>query len=311
MISRLKPWQLGAVLAAICGIVIGILEWRSTAVTRSPSYLLGTLPLNGAVSGYLDVAKLRSSGVLEELVGKEANEDADYRAFAEQIGFNYRTDLNGIAASYSNGGLYATMRGRFNWPKLNAYAVAQKGECTNGLCSMPASRPHQSISFTMLSADILAWAVTDQPLGVERIGFGKGTGQSDAVGPSAVLWISAPGSSFRDPSSVPTGTRAFLEPLSAAQSASFSLEPAKSGKFEVHMQAPCASADVAAQLAKVLNQTTDVLRSVIVHEKLAPDKGSLSGVLVSGRFETRAASVDGLWPIDSAVIQSLISGDVR
>ena len=311
MSSRFKTWQMGALLAAVCGIVIGILEWRSTAVRRTPAYLLGTLPLNGSVNGYLSVAKLRSSGVLEELVGKEANEDADYRAFAGQIGFNYRTDLDGIAVSYSDSGLYAAVRGRFNWAKLTAYAAAQKGECTNGLCSMPAGRPQQSISFTMLSQDTLGWAVSDQALGVERIGFGKGTGQSN-VPSSAILWISAPGSSFRDPSSVPTGTRAFLEPLSAAQSANFSLEPATSGgKLEIHMVASCASADIAGQLAKVLNQTTEVLRSVIVREKLAPDKGSLSGVLVSGRFDTRAASVEGSWPIDSAVIQSLVSGDVR
>ena len=66
-------------------------------------------------------------------------------------------------------------------------------------------------------------------------------------------------------------------------------------------------------MAGVLTQTTDLLRGMIVRDKLTLDKGSLSSVLVSGRFEARAAKVTGAWPMDRRVIEALISavGDRR
>lgn len=325
MPSRIKPWQLGVVLALVCALAVAVLEWRSISHPYDAPRLLGALPLQGAIKGYLDVGALRSSGVLEELVGKTASEDADYRDFAQQIGFDYRKDLDAIAVAYSNGGLYATLRGRFNWPKLSAYALAQHGQCTKGICFMPASRPRQTISYELLRDDVLGWAVTEGPLGVNDIGFGKadaqnGSGKSESMGaPGAVLWMAAPGSAFRDPSALPAGTRAFFAPLAASQDASFSLQPARNasggpdqnGKFEIRMQVACASPEIAQQLAGVLTQTTDLLSQMIVRDKLSIDQGSLSSVLVSGRFEARAAKVTGAWPMDRRVIETLLSGEIK
>ncbi len=314
MSSRLKPWQLGALLALVCAVAVSVLEWRSSVANRDPSLLLETLPPNGAVEGFIDFAKLRTSGVLDRLAGQKASEDPEYRDFAEQIGFDYRTDLDGIAAAYVNGGLYAAMRGRFDWRRISAYAVSQKGQCAQGICSMPASRPNQIISFDLLSKNVLGWAVTNQPLGVALIGFGKNAGHKRVqVSPAAVLWVSAPGSSFQDPAGLPSGTRAFFAPLATAQDTSFSLQvaPGAADKFEIRLLAACASPETATQLAGVLTQTTDLLRSMIVRDKLTLDKGSLSSVLVSGRFEARAASVTGVWPIDQRVIEALISSQVR
>jgi hypothetical protein len=317
MFSQPKPWHLAAVLALCCAVAIGVLEWRSRVGVGDPARLLEALPLNGAVKGYLDVAKLRDGKVLDELAGNKASEDAEYREFAQQIGFDYRTDLDAIAVAYANGGLYAALRGRFSWQRLSAYAVAQHGQCAKGICSMPASRPNQIISWDRLSDDVLAWAVTDQPLGVAEIGFGKSV-ESSPVARTAVLWLSAPGSAFKDPEMAPSGSRAFLSPLAVAQDASFSLQLAnndltgKSGeKFEIRMQATCASPDIAAQLAGVLTKTTDLLRGMIVRDKLTPDQSSLTAVLVSGRFENRSGTVTGAWPMDRRVIEALISGEVR
>lgn len=316
MLSRLKTWQLGALLAALTGIAIGFLEFRSKMGAREPARLLEALPLKGAVTGYLDVGKLRRSGVLDQLAGNKTLEDPEYRNFAEQIGFDYRTDLDAVAAAYTDAGLYAAMRGRFNWQKLSAYAIAQKGQCTEGICSMPASRPNQIISFELISGDVLGWAVDEHKVGVEDIVFAKY--KATALPSSAtVFWIAAPGASFKDPTGVPTGTRAFLTPLSAAQDASFSFRPAEAGgsgaaaKFEIRLDASCASADVATQLASVLTQTTDLLRSLVVKDKLTPDNSSLTGLLLSGHFQSRAASVTGTWPMDQKMIQNLISGEIK
>ena len=313
MPSQTKPWQLAVALVLICAAAIGVLVWRSRAGARDPSHLLEALPLDGALQAYLDVGKLRDGGMLDELVGKKAAEDPEYRDFAEQIGFDYRTDLDAVAVAYANGSLFATLRGRFNWQRLSAYALSQRGQCAKGICSMPASRPNQIISWEQLSGDTLGWAVTDQALGVSQIGFGKSV-ESSPVARTAVLWFAAPGSSFKDPEIAPAGARAFIAPLAVARDASFSLQLSSGGspdRLEIHLQAACASPDIATQLAGVLSKTTDLLRSMIVRDKLTPDKGSLSSVLVSGRFEARAANVTGTWPMDRRVIEALISGEVR
>jgi hypothetical protein len=312
MPSQLKPWHLAAVLALVCALAVAVLEWRSRAGVGDPSRLLEALPLDGAVKGYLDVGKLRQGQVLDELVGNKATEDAEYREFAQEIGFDYRNDLDAIAVAYVNDSLFATLRGRFNWPRLSAYAISQRGQCVKEICSMPASRPNQIISFDLLSKDVLAWAITDQPLGVSRIGFGRST-ETRPVARTAVLWFSAPGSAFKDPQAAPSGARAFIAPLAVVRDASFSLQLSSGSrdKFEIRLEAACASPDIATQLSGVLTKTTDLLRSMIVRDKLTPDKGSLSSVLVSGRFEARAAGVTGTWPMDRRVIEALISGDVR
>lgn len=319
---RGKPWQLGAVLAAICGIAIGVLEWRSNHDTHDPSRLLNLLPLNGAVKVYVDVATLRAGGVLDQLAGKNASEDPDYRAFAQQIGFEYRTDLDAMAVAFLNHSVYAAVRGRFDWKKLSDYALAQKGQCTKEVCSVPvddsgrpASEPNRIISFDLLSPDVLAWAVSFEPLAVAKIGYGKNSGLEGTPVPAAsVLWISAPGSAFRDAENTPSGTRAFLSPLAATEDAAFSLQPAAAGlnkdkrdKFEIHMDATCSSPETATALAGVLTKTTDVLRTMFAQDKTAPDAASLSAVLISGRFEPQAAKVSGTWPIDKRVIDSLLA----
>lgn len=313
MPSQPKPWQLAVALALLTAVAVGVLVWRSVSGPYGASRMMQALPVKGAVKVYLDVEKMRVSGVLDELAGKKASEDPEYRAFAEEIGFDYRTDLDGIAAAFVNGDLYATVRGHFDWKRLSAYAVTQQGQCANGICSMLASQPHRTISFDLLNNRVLALAVTEKPLGVAEISPGKNAGSDGATVPPAVLWISAPGSAFKDPSSVPSGTRAFLAPLSSAQDASFSLQlasksPGVPEKFEIRMDVSCASAETATKLAGVLTSTTDVLRTLIVQDKLSPDKTSLTGVLASGRFEAKAANVTGIWPMDRRVIEGLISG---
>ena len=92
---------------------------------------------------------------------------------------------------------------------------------------MPGSQPARNISFQLLNDHVLALAVSKQPLGVAEITPGKSASADKPVTvPPAVIWISAPGADFKDPTSIPSGTRAFLSPLASAQEASFSLQPA-------------------------------------------------------------------------------------
>lgn len=293
------------------GVGVWILMHRPQA--EDASGLLRALPLDGAVKAYVDVAKLRQSGILEQIAGPRAAEDADYRQFAQQIGFDYRTDLDAVAAAFINGATYITAKGRFDWKRLADYAQSQHGNCVNGVCSMKAEDSKRIISFYQLDPQVLAWAVADQPMAAAMIRKGA----SDAVTvPDSVVWISAPGRAFKDPEDTLPGTRSFLVPLAKAQQASFEIGPRKdapagSASFEIRMDVDCGSADDAKQLTSDLSKTTDVLRGMIVGEKLVVDKGSLTSVLIAGRFEAHDAKVSGIWPVDQAVLQSLSSGQVR
>lgn len=311
MRSRPNPWLL-AVLAVICvGAVAGIIEWRRVAHTYDASRLVGALPLNGAVKLYVDLAQLREAGILEQIVGPKGGEDSDYRRLTEQLGFDYRTDIDGVAVAFVNGATYAAVKGRFDWKRFMDYAEANHGSCSEGVCSMPGTEPNRTISFYQLDKPVLAWAETNQPEAVKMV-------RADANGrvsvPSAAIWLSAPGPAFRDPQSALPGTRPFLTPLARAREASFSVAPNPSGQgspFEIRMSVTCTSPQSALELAGDLATTTDIFRGTIVNEKLSPEKGSLARVLVAGRFDAHESTVNGVWPLDREVIQNLSTGQIR
>jgi hypothetical protein len=309
---RFQPWQLAALLVLVCAAAVGVLEWRRHSQRYDASRLMQALPLNGAVKVFIDVEALRTSGLLDEIAGKKASEDSDYRGFADEIGFDYRTDLDSVAAAFINGGFYAAARGHFNWTRLNQYVRSQQGRCMNGICTMSGSQPNRMISFYALTSEVMALAVSDRPQGVSMISPGQSKGFSV---PPAVLWVSAPGSSFKDPENAPAGTRSFLTPLADAREASFGIQPHTGAEspdtLEIQLDVACASPDAATVLAGVLTAKTDFLRNMIVRDKLAPDKSSLASVLVSGRFQAHESNVSGTWPMNRRVIETLISGQVK
>jgi len=274
-----------------------------------------SLPVVGAVKVYVNLEQLRDSGLLDTLAESKAAEDPDYRRFADDIGFDYRADLDAVAAVFVHGEVYAAARGRFDWKRLSEYARAQQGMCTNGICSMPTGQPDRVISFYPLSTDVLAWAVSGNQQGVTMISPPRG--KNGITVPASAFWISAPGTDFRDLKNLPAGTQSFLTPLAQAREASFSVQAAAGvsdspdATFEIRMDVDCASSDSAAALARVFTSTTDVLRTLVVKEGTAPKRTDLTAALVSGRFETHDSLVTGHWPMDRRVIESLVSEQTK
>jgi hypothetical protein len=311
---------LAAALVLLCLASVGVLEWRRSQ-RYDASRLMQSLPVSGAVKVYINLEQLRDSGLLEELAGPKAVEDPDYRRFADEIGFDYRTDLDGVAAAFAHGDFYLAARGHFDWKRLSEYARSQQGKCVNGICTMSGGQPDRMISFYPLTNDVLALAVSENPQGVDMISPPKG--KSGIVVPPAAFWISAPGADFKDLKNLPSGTQSFLGPLSESREATFSIQTAASGSsgsapptgssdaFQIRMDVACVSPEAAAALTHVLSSTTDVLRSLIVKEGTAPQRSDLTAVLLSGRFETHDSNVTGFWPIDRHVIQSLVSGQLK
>lgn len=103
-----------AVAGLLISVAVGAFWWRSSRAFTA-SDLLQSLPEDRATHLYIDVAALRKAGVLDLIAGSAAEEESDYRTFVKQTGFNYRNDLNAVAAAFIGDNTYFALRGKFDW----------------------------------------------------------------------------------------------------------------------------------------------------------------------------------------------------
>ena len=291
-------------LAAIFGVYFA---WRATR-TLNNQQLIQSLPQARATHVFIDVDGLRKSGLLDLIAGSKSVEDPDYIAFVNQTGFNYRTDLDAIAAAFSEGNTYLAIRGRFKWNSLAAYAQAHGGKC-DGLkvCSLPASRSGAFISFLLLRPGVLAMAVSTDERGVSMIG--PQDWRKPPHLPIEPVWISVPSFALSE-ANLAAGTHAFLEPLSQAQDVTFAVGAAQKG-FQIRLEAVCATPEIAELLTRRLSATTDMLKKMLERDHVTPTPSDLTAVLTSGTFSQENARVTGTWPLDRAFVESLAGGKVQ
>ena len=307
MSFRSKPWRVALAVLVVCAAAVGVFYWL-----RNPPYdagrLLGMLPADRATLVYIDTEGLRKSGLLGLVAGSKAAEEADYRKFVEQTGFDYRTDLDAVAGAFVDGRVYTTLRGRFQWPKLAAYAQSQGGQCRDSVCSMPGSSAERNISFYKVTSNVLALAVSADARGVTSIGpSGR---KIELPVPLDPVWISVPAALFNRLDAFPDGTRAFLSPLARAEKITFAAGP-QGDRLQLRLEVVCTTAAAAADLAKQLSGVTGLLKDMIGRARMTPNPRDLSGVLVAGRFEQRAATVIGTWPIERGFVEALASGQIQ
>ncbi len=305
---RFQPWQLALVVILLCGAgLIFTARYYSSRIINATD-LVEYLPQDQAVHVYIDVNLLRNAGLLDLLAGSKAAEEADYRSFIEQTGFDYRTDLDAAAAAFIHGDFYLVARGRFQWKRLNEYARQQGGTCRNIVCIMPASAPGRHISFYAVRSNILALAVSNEERGVDMIGPKQWRNPPSL--PADPVWISAPSYMFSDAEIFPAGTHGFLSPLAQAKGVTFAVGP-RDRQFQISLEVICATPEAASALTAQLTSTTDLLRKMIEREHMTPNPRDLSGVLTAGKFQQQAAVVVGAWPIDRTFFESLAAGKVQ
>src|SRR5437879_6150628 len=111
--------------AVACVALVAWAYFRSAAQIYDAAALVQTLPPDKAVHAYVDFALLRQGGYLDLLAGAKASEEADYKKFVMDTGFDYRTDLDAAALAFRNGSVYMALRGRFDWDRLQKYAASQ------------------------------------------------------------------------------------------------------------------------------------------------------------------------------------------
>jgi hypothetical protein len=310
--TRLQLWQLAVLGVLLCAVAVGWGLWYFKSHTYNAERLLSALPAERATLLYLDAGALRKDGILELIAGSKTAEEPEYQAFVKQTGFDYRTDLDAVAASFEPGGVYFTVRGRFHWKQLNAYAESQGGRCRDSVCSMAGSVPERNISFYPLQSNVLAMAVAAQPEAVTTIGSAQNRGR-DQVAPvsaSGTVWMSVPPPVFKSRDAFPGGTGSFFSPLAHAAKVTFAAGPKGNG-IELRLEVTCGTPEMAADLVHQLSNTTDLLKKTLRREHPQPNPRDLSEVLVAGSFEQKQTQVIGTWPIDRGFVETLANGQVQ
>jgi hypothetical protein len=308
MTRRFQPWQLAALVIVLCASAVGLAHWWRASRRIDAAGLVECLPRDRSTHVYIDVEALRRNGILDLVAGSQAEEAPDYRHFVEQTSFDYRTDLDAVAAAFMNGDVYLALRGRFDWRQLAKYARDQGGKCLNAICDMPASTPDRHISFYPLKSDILALAVTRQERGVTMIGPSQWTHPPQL--PPEPVWISAPSFAFSDVNNLPAGTHAFLSPLAQAQNIVFAIGP-EGNRLQIRLEVTCLNAESAAALANQLTATTGLLKNMLERDHKTPNAADWSGVLVAGTFQQKDQRVVGTWPVERAFVEALSAGKLQ
>jgi len=294
-----------ALAALFAGLLLaaGVEAFRvhSRRVFFDQRRLLSRFPAADALALSVDVATLRSAGLLAE--SKTAPEP-DYKQFVDGTGFDYKRDLDSIVASFSRSGNFFIARGRFRWARLREYAVRQGGSCYRDLCRVQGSKPERHISFLPLRDDAIALAVSTDDLGATRL---TRIGQPvTAAIPAAPVWISVPGAELRRQDSLPPGIRSLLTALTNADRVVITMGAAGQG-IEARMEATCRTPDDAKILTGQLRSATALLKEALTRDKKTDDD-EVAALLISGSFDQKDRRVNGKWPVRKGLLDAITDG---
>jgi len=290
-------------LAAALGGAGAGFYWFRARRDAGPSDLVACLPASGASVIYIDVDALRRSGILGSLAGSKAAEEPDYQQFVQETKFDYRQDLDAVAAAVKDGRIYFALRGRFHWKDLKDYAVQQHGSCHNDFCVLAGSQPNRRISFYPLKKDVLAMAVGPDDFGAYQVT--RDSGQPRIVKPREPVWAMIPAAALQNMDSLPAAAKAYVPALQGAQQIVFSMgaDPARQLQLGVHVT--CKDPQAASALLKQFEEITKALRDLFARQHAKPDPADLTSVLIAGTFRREEQQVYGAWPIPKAFVDAI------
>jgi hypothetical protein len=302
VLKRTLPWvALALITTAAAAFAVRWYRSRPMPVTVQ----LQHMPLQDAVIVSIDFHRLRQAGILRLLDSSKGQEDSDYRKFAGEIGLNWQSDLDSALLALTPSGKYMLITGRFNWPRLRSYARNAGGACFDQACRLNGSTSERHISFFPLRENLMAMAVSADEWAARNL---QGTAPVPVFDlPDAPVWVRIPGAALRSGENLPDGTRMFARSIAQADFAILALAPegpAIAAKLDVH----CADAQAAAEISGELTRATAVLRDLISREHQQPNPADLSGLLAAGNFWSQGTRVYGHWPIQRALIESLLGG---
>ncbi len=304
-----------AVTAGIvaCGAVLaGTLAWwgyRNGMLGGSEASLLQRLPTQDAAVLSVDFAELRHSGLLQKMASGPTAQEPEYAAFVRDSGLNYQTDLDYALVAFATDGTFLLVRGRFDWAKLENYARARGGTCSNGLCRMTGSQPDRRISYLPLNRHLMALAVSRDDVAATRL---QHSGPQRLVeAPRDPVWLNIPAAAWKRGAGLPAGTQLFLSGISGADQVLVSVGPSGQ-ELEARLSVDCHSPQEATALAVQLQQAATTLRDLLAGKAggkpgaTPPD--DLGMLLTAGVFAQNGNKVTGRWPLRKAFLDSLIAG---
>lgn len=290
---RLRPWQYAIILVALCA---GALWW--TRYTRSQAYadsgwLFKRLPADHAVVAGLDVSALRRAGLLDILAGNPADEDAEYRRFIREIAFNYRTDLDYVAASLAvdNGPRNFLLTGRFDWEKLTRASIRAGGRCQNAFCDLPGFAQGRNLSFLPVSPTSIGVTISPAP----EAAWALAADNAGLVVPSVPVYpafVSMEASLLAQSGWMPPLFEPAAQVLSSADWVVVGLA-ANGSSIDLVLDATCMSPE----------------RAELVRQGMQRVLGSgagLGAVLAAGSLTLNGKELHGRWPIERSALQTLL-----
>jgi hypothetical protein len=309
--ARFQTRQLVVLLLVVCAVAGGaIYRLRTRRATRS-SDLVAYLPTADASVVYIDVDTLRRSGILGLLAGSKTAEEPDYEQFVRETKFDYRQDLDAVAAALKDGRIYFALRGRFHWKDLADYTVRQGGSCHKDFCVVAGSQPNRRISFYLLEPDLMAMAVGPDDFGAYEVTSNKVASKSDKPAPAASkdpVWALIPAAALQGMDSLPVAAKAYVPALRGAEQIVFSISANSAQQLRLGAHVTCKDPAAAAALLTQFEAVTKALGELLARQSQKPDPADLSEVLVAGSFRRDERQVYGAWPIPKAFVDSIAGG---
>lgn len=302
-----KAWLAAAAVLLVAGIIFAGYYYFRPAY-RTPAELVSLLPRSDAVVAYADIDTLRRADLLTRLDGAKALEDPEYRDFVKETGFDYEHDLDAVAIASAPDQLFAALRGRFDWARLNEYATRHGGSCHQSYCQVPGGASGRRLSFVPVRSDVMGLAISRDASAAYSVLPRRGT-PAPAV-PEYPVWLSLPRRILENPDSLPPGGQIFARAVSAANQVTLGIsgEQPSGGKlnFTLHLEAQCASPQKAHQLETQLTQVTGFLKALAKQDKQNAPPSGLAEMLAGGTFSQAGNQARGRWPVPSGLIDSLL-----
>lgn len=298
-----RPRTLG-IIAILAGTFAGAAFVWLAQSSPGEREMIGALPKTAATLVYIDAATLRKAGYLDLIAGARGAEDPEYKRFVAATGFDYRRDIDRIAGSFLAGDAFFAVSGRFDWAKLDQYAVAQGGKCRDGVCRAPTGTPGRFASFYPLGRNTLAIAFSTNETAALDIAPRKDAPATEY--PRDPVWAVVPAAALHD-AKVPAGAQSFTSPLQLAERIALSAGP-KDGQLQLKLDVTASSPAAASDLLVKLEGATNTLRKLIEREHMQPNPNDFSGLLTSGSFRREDAKVYGVWPLRKEFIESVAAG---
>lgn len=288
-----------------CALAVGGVYAYRTRGGSSAADLVGYLPQSNATVMYIDVDAIRRSGILNVVTGSKAAEELEYKQFVDQTLFDYRQDLDAVAAAFKDNHVFLAIRGRFHWRNLMDFARRQGGSCHDGFCVTSGSRPDRRISFYALRSNVMALAVSPDDFAAYQIA--RKPAAAAATLPPEPIWAMVPIAALKNANGLPDGVKPYAAALGNAEQVLFTLGGV-GDRMQLALNVTCGDTQTASALLVDLESATNRLRKVLAEQHQKPDPGNMTQVLVAGSFRRDDRQVLGEWPLQRSFVDALMGG---